>query len=188
MVVWKSYSEESRTETKQKCKAETIFTNDENWEAIFGLRDQEMSAVSVWHKRIGSAETQDGTECKKYKAEEWTLKYSPFFSLRGKLWVNHQTIIELSANHQSQWTGADTGFLPGEGAQWWTGAWKRLADVFWMVTLRPRGGRPPQRPPPGSAPGEYVQTCANHQPVMHWMWSDHTIMKPWSTHTEILKH
>ena len=47
MVDWKSYSEESRAETKQKSKADTIFTNDENWEAIFGFRDQEMSAVSV---------------------------------------------------------------------------------------------------------------------------------------------
>ena len=46
--------------------------------------------------------------------------------------------------------GPDTG--PGEGAQWWTGAWMLLNDVSSMVPLPPRGGRPPQRPPPGSAP------------------------------------
>ena len=50
------------------------------------------------------------------------------------------------------YAGADAGFLPGVGAQWWTGAWMLLNSAFWMVKLRLRGGRAPQRPPPGSAP------------------------------------
>ena len=51
---------------------------------------------------------------------------------------------------------ADAGFLPEEGAQWWTGAWMLLNRAFLMVKLLPRGGRPPQRPPPGSVPGCHV--------------------------------